>query len=118
MKDLIKLLILAAVVIGAWYLVTPWWTMKQIADAAEDGDAEALEELVDFEVLRANMRDDLRASRDDGDTGLLDQLGDNGSLHSDHPEVAQGLCGARLQAEHGRMTRRAAVEHAAGCGRG
>lgn len=39
-------------------------------------------------------------------------LGDSGSLHGDHLEVAQGQCGARLQAEHGRMTRRAAVEQA------
>ena len=34
------------------------------------------------------------------------------SLRSDHPEVAQGQCGARLQSEHGRMTTRTAVEQA------
>lgn len=76
MKLLIKLLLLVALIVGAWFLVTPWWTMKQIVDAAEAGDAERLEELVDFAVLREGMRADLRASRDDGDSDLLDQIGD------------------------------------------
>ncbi|MCB2067209.1 MAG: DUF2939 domain-containing protein [Erythrobacter sp.] len=55
---------------------SPWWTMYRIVNAAEDGDREQLEELVDFEVLREGMHEDLRASRDDGDTDLLDRIGD------------------------------------------
>ncbi|MCB1996399.1 MAG: DUF3320 domain-containing protein [Burkholderiaceae bacterium] len=39
-------------------------------------------------------------------------LGSSGELRSEHTEVAQGQCGARLQAEHGRMIQRAAVEQA------
>ena len=39
-------------------------------------------------------------------------LGSSGELRSEHTEVAQGKCGARLQAEHGRMIQRAAVEQA------
>lgn len=76
MAKLFKLLLLIGVTVGGWYFVTPWWTMKQIVDAAEAGDGERLEQLIDFETLRAGMRSDLRASRDDGDTGLFDQIGD------------------------------------------
>lgn len=76
MRNLFKLLLFAAVIVGAWFLVTPWWTMKQIVDAAEAGDRETLERLVDFEAVREGMRADLRASRDDGDTDLLDRVGD------------------------------------------
>jgi very-short-patch-repair endonuclease len=39
-------------------------------------------------------------------------LSGSGELLSEHTEVAQGQCGARLQAEHSRMTQRAAVEQA------
>lgn len=76
MRALFKLLLLIGVVVGGWYFVTPWWTMKQIVDAAEAGDGERLEQLIDFPTLREGMRSDLRASRDDGDSGLFDQIGD------------------------------------------
>ncbi len=76
MRWLLRVLLIAGLIFGAWYFVTPWWTMKQIADAAEDGDAERLEQLVDFEMLRAELHADLRASRDDGDNDLLDRIGD------------------------------------------
>jgi hypothetical protein len=50
--------------------------MWRIVSAIEDGDSTALEERVDFDALRGGMRDDLRASRDDGDNDLFDRIGD------------------------------------------
>ena len=38
--------------------------------------------------------------------------GSSGSLRSEHPKVAQGQCGLRLQSEHDRMTQRMAVAQA------
>ncbi len=70
------LVILSALMVGAWYFASPWYTMWRIVSAAEDGDSAALEERIDFDRLRQGMRDDLVASRDDGDSDLLDRIGD------------------------------------------
>lgn len=72
----LRLLLLSALVIGAWYFASPWYTMWRIVDAAEAGDSAALEERIDFTRLREGMRQDLAASRDDGDTDFLDRIGD------------------------------------------
>ena len=71
-----KLLFAAALVVGAWAFASPWYSMWRIVNAIEDGDSATLEERVDFERLRGGMREDLSASRDDGDTDLLDRIGD------------------------------------------
>lgn len=73
---LFTLLAIAALAFAAWYFVSPWWTMKQIVDAADAGDTAALERLIDFDQLRSSMREDLAASREDGDRDLLDRIGD------------------------------------------
>ncbi len=72
----LKLLLLLAAVLGGWLFASPWYTMWRIVSAAEDGDSAALEERIDFERLRDAMQADLTASRDDGDSDLLDQIGD------------------------------------------
>lgn len=72
----LKLLLLLALVVGGWLFASPWYTMWRIVSAAEDGDSAALEQLIDFERLRDTMQADLSASRDDGDSDLLDQIGD------------------------------------------
>ena len=76
MRLLTKFAIVAALVVGGWYLASPWYSMWRIVTAIEDGDSDALRERVDFEALRGGMQEDLRASRDDGDSDLLDQIGD------------------------------------------
>lgn len=76
MRFVLKSALLAALAIGLWYAASPWYAMWQVVSAAEEGDAERLEELVDFEALRAGMRADLAASRDDGDSDILDRIGD------------------------------------------
>jgi hypothetical protein len=72
----IRLIVLAILLVGGWYLASPWYSMWRIVSAAEDGDSAALEERVDFPRLREGMKADLAASRDDGDTDLLDRIGD------------------------------------------
>ena len=75
MRRLIVLIVLAALVVGGWYGVSPWLAMKAIVDAAQAGDQAALEERIDFDQLRARMRDDLAVSRNDGDDNLLGRIG-------------------------------------------
>jgi len=72
----LRLVLLSALMIGAWYFASPWYTMWRIVDAAEAGDSAALEERIDFERLRQGMREDLVTSRDDGDSDFLDRIGD------------------------------------------
>ena len=70
------LIILSALMIGAWYFASPWYTMWRIVDAAESGNSAELEQRIDFERLRQGMREDLSTSRDDGGTDLFDRIGD------------------------------------------
>jgi hypothetical protein len=76
MRLLTRFVLFAALVVGSWYFASPWYSMWRIVSAIEDGDSTALEERVDFDALRGGMRDDLRASRDDGDNDLFDRIGD------------------------------------------
>jgi hypothetical protein len=76
MRLLTRFVLFAALVVGGWYFTSPWYAMWRIVSAIEDGDSTALEERVDFDALRGGMRDDLRASRDDGDNDLFDRIGD------------------------------------------
>lgn len=71
-----KLLIAAALVIGGWAFASPWYAMWRVVTAADEGNSDELRQRVDFERVREGMRADLRASRDDGDTDLLDRIGD------------------------------------------
>jgi hypothetical protein len=72
----LRLLLLLAAVVGGWLFASPWYTMWRIVTAAEDGDSAALEERIDFERLQDSMQADLAVSRNDGDTDLLDRIGD------------------------------------------
>jgi len=76
-KKLLALLALVALVIGGWYLATPWLAMKGVADAALEGDSAALEERIDFEALRANANAQISDAVDAraGEGGLIDRIG-------------------------------------------
>ncbi|MCJ7420574.1 DUF2939 domain-containing protein [Sphingomicrobium astaxanthinifaciens] len=72
-----RLLLLIALVVGivlAWYFASPWWTLKQMRDAARAGEVEALGEYVDWEALRADIAgdiaDDIVAGRSSGNAEL------------------------------------------------
>jgi hypothetical protein len=71
-----KFALFAALIVGTWAFASPWYSMWRIVKAIEDGGSATLEERVDFERLRGGMRADLSSSRDDGDSDLLDTLGD------------------------------------------
>lgn len=76
MRLIVRLLIAAVLVVGTWSFASPWYSMWRIVNAIEDGDSATLEERVDFARLRGGMHEDLTASRDDGDSDLLDRIGD------------------------------------------
>lgn len=76
MRVLVKLLLPVALVVGGWAFASPWYAMWRVVSAADEGDSDELRERVDFERVRAGMHDDVAASRDDGDTDLLDRIGD------------------------------------------
>ncbi len=76
MRGLLKLALLAALVLGGWYAASPWYAMWRIVNAAEDGNGDELRARIDFDRVQAQMKADLAASRDDGDTGLFDRIGD------------------------------------------
>ncbi|MEO5705792.1 MAG: DUF2939 domain-containing protein [Alteraurantiacibacter sp.] len=72
----VRLLLVATLVLGTWAFASPWYSMWCIVNAVEEGDSATLAEWVDFERLRGGMHDDLSASRADGDSDLLDRIGD------------------------------------------
>lgn len=57
--------ILAGVVVlllalgAGWYIVSPWWTVRQMIESAKSGDSDALAAGVDFPALRADLKVDL-----------------------------------------------------------
>ncbi len=45
----------------AWYFMSPWYTLKQMRDAAQANDADALAAYVDFPALREDMKSEIMA---------------------------------------------------------
>ncbi len=48
--------------LAAWLYVSPRLAVKHLRDAARTGDVEALNQLVDFPLVRENLKADLKAS--------------------------------------------------------
>jgi hypothetical protein len=66
--------ILALFAVAILYLaVSPFITVHQIRSAADDRDAEALSEQVDFPALRRNMKEQLRFAVLDGATDAAEE---------------------------------------------
>ncbi len=79
MRKLLAMLALAALLLlGGWYIASPWLAMKGLVDDAKAGDLAGLEERIDFPRLREGLREDLFVSRDDDSRGraLFDRVGD------------------------------------------
>ena len=53
--------LVAVVLVVGWWFASPWWTLKQMRDAAEANDAAALSEHVDYDALRTDLKDHFRA---------------------------------------------------------
>lgn len=79
---LAKIALLAAPLLlaGGWYWGSPYWTLKQIRDAAQAGNSDALATHVDFPALRADMKAEMAAQvmakskQDDGGFGKLGEI--------------------------------------------
>ena len=83
-KLITGLALAAGIVFLGWFVASPWLAAKALGDAAERGDAAALERLVDFPRFRDSMKqefnarfvDEMRASSgDDPFAGLGALLG-------------------------------------------
>lgn len=77
MKKLLTLVLLVALICAGWYFASPWLAMKGVADAAMEGDSAALEERVDFEALRASVREQVAdaVEAEQGRGGVIDIVG-------------------------------------------
>ena len=73
---LIGLALVAAVAAGGWYWASPWWTLQSMKNAAEARDVDALSRHVDYPVLRANVKRQLRERMERGvqDSGVFGKL--------------------------------------------
>jgi len=69
---------LALCVAAAWLYFTPYMAVNKLQAAAERGDAEALNEMVDFPALRTSIRTEIQGATARGiqkDGGVLAALG-------------------------------------------
>jgi hypothetical protein len=62
MKKLVGVLVLVAIAVGAWWYVSPLWTLHEMREAAQNGDAQKLSEYVDYPALREDIKEELRRS--------------------------------------------------------
>ena len=77
MKKL-PLLSLALCVAAAWLYFTPYMAVNKLQAAAERGDAQALNEMVDFPALRTSIRTEIQSATGRGiqkDGGVFAALG-------------------------------------------
>jgi len=58
---LIGLVLAAAALFAGWYFVSPLYALNSLRDAAGSGEEAALEGSVDFPMLRASLKAELRA---------------------------------------------------------
>ena len=77
MRKLLSLIVLCGLIVGGWYIASPWLAMKGIVDAAGEGDIAELEERIDFAQLRdgthSQLQDQISDSTQGG--GLLERVG-------------------------------------------
>ena len=62
MKKILAVVAALAVLVLAWWMVSPWWTLKQMRDAGEAGDGAAIAEHIDFPALRTDMKAEMRTA--------------------------------------------------------
>lgn len=64
MKTILLLLMLAGGAAIGWYTVSPRSTVEDLREAARAGDTAALDQLIAYDSVRANLKTDLRARLD------------------------------------------------------
>jgi len=80
------LLLLIPVTSGVWFVASPWFAMKGIRDAAQDGDVAALERRIDFDAVRESTWLQVDSSIRAKEGPLLEQIG--GEVAADLAERA------------------------------
>ena len=76
-KYIIGVIAAAAIAFGVWYFVSPGYALSNMRDAAVEGDADKLEQYIDFASLRESMKAQLKAkmmvemAKDDNPLGGL-----------------------------------------------
>ena len=79
MKRLAIMLAFVALAFGAWYVYSPRMAVDELVDAIRYADSAALDRVIDFPVLRENLKVDLRkaiAGRvDDRGSGAVATIG-------------------------------------------
>ena len=93
MKKALGLLVLLLMAAAAWIYVAPRLAATQLRTAAASGDVNTLNQLVDFEQVRANMKADLRARLKERPYGTLVAAGTGSTLDAlvDRIMTARGL---------------------------
>jgi hypothetical protein len=79
MKKILVLVLLGGILIGAWFYWSPRLAARNLRDAAQSGDVEELQRLVDFPTVREHLKTDLKTSMmrsmDTADQSGLGSLG-------------------------------------------
>lgn len=77
-RPFFTLVVLAVAAMAAWLWITPARAVDRLREAARIGDVETLDEVVDFQAVRTNLKSDLNGSlaeRTRRSEGLLATLG-------------------------------------------
>ncbi|WP_164549511.1 DUF2939 domain-containing protein [Tsuneonella rigui] len=59
---LVAVAVVALLAVGGWYWGSPLYAMSQLKSAAMEGDAEALEDNIDFPKVRGSVKSQMRAA--------------------------------------------------------
>ncbi|WP_126171846.1 DUF2939 domain-containing protein [Altericroceibacterium xinjiangense] len=57
----VLLALVAALLVGTWYVASPWMALTSLRDAATDLDTAELEQRIDFPSVRASIRPQIRS---------------------------------------------------------
>lgn len=101
--------LLAVAAVAGWVLLSPAWTLRQMAAAAQTNDADRLASYVDFPALRANAKSQLRQQLVSGVAAGegLDALGAMVALALVDPAVDAMITPEALEAAFANRSRQA-----------
>jgi hypothetical protein len=60
MRKIIAALIALMIAVGVWWYASPLWTLRQMREAAEQGDARKLSRYVDYPAVREDLKAEFR----------------------------------------------------------
>jgi hypothetical protein len=63
-KRLVLLVVALVAIVAAWEVASPWWTLRNMRDAARARDGERLSSYIDYPRVRSNVRQQLMGLAD------------------------------------------------------